>query len=206
MTNLAFTTASMFLKKAILFIVICLANSYAYGQEYMYVNTDNLILRDRPEKVYVVFAILHAACKVRIEPYESGYKNDKKATSRFYQVSITYNNDGTPGEDGIMEHYVGGWVEKRYLVSNLDKISVPIPDEKSGIVATEIALEPYMGDDEHNPNNGNARLFKAPKFKGGEKQPAPFKRIYHTGPRGGCFYMSEKGTKVYVDGKLCNGK
>lgn len=29
-------------------------------------------------------------------------------------------------------------------------------------------------------------------------------RIYHKGPRGGCFYYNSSGNKTYVDRKLCN--
>ncbi len=29
-------------------------------------------------------------------------------------------------------------------------------------------------------------------------------RVYHTGPRGGCYYYSASGSKVYVDRSYCN--
>jgi hypothetical protein len=31
-----------------------------------------------------------------------------------------------------------------------------------------------------------------------------YPRTYHTGPRGGCYYISSSGSKVYVDRSLCN--
>ena len=170
-----------------------------HGQEYMYVNTDNLILRDRPEKVYNVFAILHAPCRLKIEPYEDGYRDDKAVTRKFYQVSISYADD-----DGI-HHYTGGWVEKRYMVNDLDKVTLPGADKSAEIEASVVVMIPYMGDDEHNPNGGNAGAFQAPKYKGGEKQPPPYRKVYQLGPRGGCFYMNRKGNKEYVDPKFCKG-
>lgn len=69
-------------------LLLCLAIP-SIGQEYLYVNTDNLILRDRPEKKYIVFAILHAPCQVKVERYEDGYKNDRAVKEKFYRVSIS---------------------------------------------------------------------------------------------------------------------
>ena len=60
-----------------------------------------------------------------------------------------------------------------------------------------------MGDEEHNPNTSNAREFQPPKYKGGEKQAGPVKRVYHKGPRGGCYYVNDRGKKIYVDKGLC---
>jgi hypothetical protein len=31
-----------------------------------------------------------------------------------------------------------------------------------------------------------------------------YSRTYYTGPRGGCYYLSPSGKKVYVDRSLCN--
>src|ERR1035437_3454212 len=107
----------------LLFILLFIYSGTAIGQEYVYVNTDNLILRDRPEKIYNVFAILHSPCRVKIEPYEDGYKNDHAITKKFYQVSISYKDD-----DGT-HHYVGGWVEKKYVVDDPDKITVKNDDK-----------------------------------------------------------------------------
>ncbi len=28
--------------------------------------------------------------------------------------------------------------------------------------------------------------------------------VYHRGPRGGCYYITESGNKVYVDRSICN--
>ena len=167
------------------------------GQEYMYVNTDNLILRDRPERVYNVFAILHAPSRLKIEPYEDGYKNDRAVTGKFYRVSISYKDERGIG------HYSSGWVVKKYLVRELDSVTMPGADKSLDLLSSEPLFEPYMGDDKHNPNNGNAGRFRAPVFKGGEVQPMPVKRVYHTGSRDGCYYMGSKGKKVYVDSKYC---
>ena len=184
----------------LVFILLSAVSAIASGQEVVYVNTDNLVLRDRPEKMYNVFAILHASCPLKVERYEDGYKNDKAVTNKFYQVSISYNSD-----NGI-HHYVGGWVLKKFVVTDLSKITVPGVDTASQSLVSIVPLVRYMGDDEHNPNKGNAAQFLPPKYKGGEKQPGQVARIYHSGPRGGCYYLSGKGKKVYVDKKFCKDK
>ena len=172
----------------------------AYGQGYVYVNTHNLILRDRPEKIYMVLAILHPPCKLKVEPCERFYINNTIVKHKFYEVSISYKDD-----KGI-HHYVGGWVEKRYVVTGKDKITAPGTDMGLELNESEVKLIPGISDDRHDPNKFNAALFPAPKYKGGEKQPAPFKRIYHKGPKGGCYYVNQKGKKVYVDKHFCKGK
>ena len=179
-------------KSYLLLTLLIIAIVPAWAQQYMYVNTDNLILRDRPEKVYNVFAILHAPCRVKIEPYEQFYNKNHAVTSRFYDVSITY-------EDAGIHHYLNGWVEKKYLVADTNKIDVPGAKMNLDISESEVIVTPYIGDDKHNPNyKGSARDFQAPKYKGGEKQPEQFRKIYQKGPRGGCYYINAKGKKVYV--------
>ena len=190
----------IFVNKVLFIILLFITSGSVFGQEYVYVNTDNLILRDRPEKVYIVFAILHAPSRLKIEPYENGYKNDPAITKRFYQVSISYKDN-----DGIY-HYTDGWVEKKYVVDDPDKITVTGVDKHLDLTVTEPFLVPFMGEVEQDPNNGNAREFQAPKYKGGEKEPEPFKRVYHKGPRGGCYYVNGKGKKIYVDKGFCKDK
>jgi hypothetical protein len=178
-----------------LLTVMLLSYAKALGQEYGYVNTDSLILRDRPEKVYNVFAILHAPCQVTIEPYDNYYKNNRAVTGKFYE-----DNNG-------IHHHIGGWVEKRYMVDDPAKITVRGANMNLRIAESEVMLIPYIGDDKHNPNSHNTALrFQAPKYKGGEKQPEPFKKVYQTGARGGCYYVNAKGKKVYVDKKFCIDK
>jgi hypothetical protein len=162
------------------------------GQQYVYVNTDNLILRDRPEKKYTVFAILHAPCRLLKEAYEAGYKNDRPVTNRFYQVSFSYNDDA-----GI-HHHTGGWVEKKYVVNDRNSVTINTA-YRDTLNITEVPLIRYSGSDAHNPNQ-NASEFLPPKYKGGERQPQAMRRVYHKGPRGGCYYVNSKGRKVYVKG------
>src|SRR5437763_587365 len=101
-----------FMKNLYLFFIIFVTMPrYFYGQEYVYVNTDNLILRDRPEKKYMVLAILHAPCMLKVENYEDGYKNDKAITNKFLQVSFAYKDDET--HRSVLYR---GWVEKKYTV------------------------------------------------------------------------------------------
>lgn len=169
----------------------------ASGQEYVYVNTDNLILRDRPEHTYMVFAVLHAPCRLVLEPYGNGYANDKRVKSRFYLVSFSYDEDGN-------NHYVRGWVEKRYVVRERSKVRGLGIDTSLNLSATRPQLYSYMGDDKHNPNKFNAALYQAPRYKGGEPQPVAPKRVYHSGPRGGCYYINAKGKRVYVNSKMCS--
>ena len=183
-----------------LFILLLIISAPACGQEYVYVNTDSLILRDRPEKKYKVLAILHAPSRVKIAAIDKGYINDKAVNDRFYQVFFTHwKEDGT-------SLTMGGWVEKKYTVKSKAGITFPGADTTADLLFTDVPSIPYMGSDERDPNPFNCAEFPYPKYKGGEKhfdKAVKNKRVYHNGPRGGCYYLSVKGKKVYVDKKFC---
>lgn len=179
---------------ALLFILPC----RLYAQEFVYVNTDNLIMRDRPEKIYNVFAILHAPSKLKIEPYEDAYINNEAVKRTFYMVSISYRDNRR------IYHYVRGWVEKRYVITDKSKISAGGVDTVLDLDESEVASAPNKGFD--YVQDGSQGSFLPPKYRGGEKPAATLTRMYHKGPRGGCYYVNQKKKKVYVDKHFCNGK
>ncbi len=168
-----------------------------FAQDEVYVNTDNLVLRDRPEKDYFVFAILHAPCPLKVEPYELGYRNNKAVTDKFYQVSISWDD-----KKGI-HHYVGGWVKKKYVVSSRAAVTAKVTDSGSAIAASVVKLIKFMGLREDDPNPPNAAQFQPPRYKGGEIWQKPAKRVYHSGPKGGCYYIGKNGHRIYVDKTFC---
>ncbi len=179
-------------------LIFLLAAGIVSGQEVVYVNTANLILRDRPEKGYNVFCILQPPCPLKVDKYDDGYKNDKTVTDKFYRVSVSYTDN-----NGIY-HRIGGWVLKKYVVTNLAGVTVPGLNTRSQVEPSAVGL--FTEVDVDDGGRFNSALFPSPKYKGGELQPAPPKRVYHKGPRGGCFYIGSKGRKIYVDKNFCIGK
>ncbi len=176
---------------------LLIAVNIVSAQDTVYVNAHNLILRDRPETRYNVFAILQAGCPLKVEPFEDGYKNNKSVRSRFYRVLISYGNDAG-GSNRIF-----GWVEKRFVVPALGKVTVPGTDKTGTKPVTRFMLALHPGNDE---NKFNAGQFPPPLYKGAEHQPGAAKKTYHSGPRGGCYYLNASGRKVYVDKKFCGGR
>jgi len=178
--------------KHFLFLLL-LAAIKTSAQEHLYVNTNNLILRDRPEKKYNVYSILHARCKVDQRPYDDGYKNNKEVLRRFYRVGFTrWDQNGR-------SLTVSGWVEKKYMVRSLKQVRVPGSDTSA---ERSMTLIESTGD----AKRFNCAAYPYPKYKGGEKQfdiTTTGKRIYHRGPRGGCYYIGPNGNKRYVDAKFC---
>ncbi len=173
------------------------AANVVFAQDTVYVNTRNLILRDRPETRYNVFAVMQAGCPVKVEPYEDGYKGNKSVKSRFYRVLLRYANNA----GGYSRIY--GWVEKRFVVPALSKVTVAGTDKTGTKPLTELMQPVHPANDE---NKFNAAQFPPPAYKGGEYQPGIAKRVYHRGPRGGCYYLSANGRKVYVDKQFCGGR
>jgi hypothetical protein len=182
------------------YIVLCLPVfliQILYAQEFVYVNTDNLILRDRPEQKYMVFAILHAGCKLTIDHTDIGYNKNKAVNARFYHVSHTYVDSR-----GI-SHYQRRMDRKK--ICSLGPGVCCRAGHRNNSLA-EIHLIPYIGTTEDDPNEWNYTRFPYPKYKGGEKHfiiASRYKKVYHTGARGGCYYISATGRKVYVDSKYC---
>jgi hypothetical protein len=194
-------TAIFNFMRRVLLLLLSVLPLMATCQQVVYVNTDNLILRDRPEKYYMVYAILHAPCRLEVLPYDKSYKDDKAITSRFYQVGISYRQ-------GNINCRMIGFVEKRYVVADAAKIrtagidtsldiSFSQPDLHAGIV---------FKDFQEHPDRDNALLFLPPKYKGGERFPSRAEvRTYYRGARGGCYYIGKSGKRIYVDKHLCCG-
>ena len=178
--------------KKLVFSILFLLAGTAMAQEYVYVNTANLLLRDQPEKEYNVFDVLHAPCRLEVIPYSAGYET-KAIRDRFYHVALKIWFEKTK------KSYNGyGWVEKKYVVNAHDKITAHYTDSSQTIAYT---TSPVSRD---NPPKLNYRSYPYPKYKGGEKNFDVLNGAkYRKGPRGGCYYVNAKGRKVYVDAKMC---
>jgi hypothetical protein len=184
--------------KYLFYLVFIFLSITTSAQEFAYVNTDNLILRDRPEKNYRVQAILHAPAEVEIQPYLRIYQHNKVITDHFYRVRFVYKQSSSAT---VSTWY--GWVEKKYTVS----AEAEVTGRRADTTADVIYGISYMGADRRDPNPQNQAGFPPPKYKGGEtKFAAPFRKVYHRGARGGCYYINRKGHKQYVDPRFCGKK
>lgn len=179
-------------------LLLCLLTAgYTAAQEYVYVNTDNLIVRDRPEEQYMVYAILDAPSKLKVEPYEADY-NSKAIRDKYYHVSFSYTSDLG------FHHYTEGWVMKKYMASSPAAVTWRGADTTDELVLTDIPLISYVGSDDYDPNDWNYPEYPYPKYKGGETHfKGTTNHTYRKGPRGGCYYVNGKGRKVYVDNTFC---
>ncbi len=173
------------------------------GQEYVYANTNNLLIRDRPDKIYNVYAIANKGCVLKLQPITSGYENKKALTAGFYYINV--KSKQTKNGHTSMD----AWVSKRYVVKSLSEITYSKNDTSNNTFPELVDLIPYFGPEEDDPNNYNCYQYPWPKYKGGEKSfPSKHKpgHVYYRGPRGGCYYIAPSGRKVYVDGKFCKPK
>lgn len=173
------------------------------GQEYVYANTDKLLIRDRPEKLYLVYAIANRGCALQLQPDQKGYEDKKALIAGYYYIRAiskqTKNGHTT----------INGWVSKKYVVKSLSQVSHSPGDTSLNPYPELIDIIPYFGPAKDDPNNYNCYQYPWPKYKGGEKSfPSAHKpgHVYHRGPRGGCYYIAPSGRKVYVDGKFCKPK
>jgi len=194
------SVASSLSKSLLWFILLVSIPLVGRSQQYVYVNTDNLIMRDRPEKKYNVMAILHAPCKLTIAKSDVGYKNNKAVNDRFYQVEFTYS------DENHRHNYVHGWVEKRYAVGDTSLITAKVNNKALALNFNMVYPEPSNDFEDTYPDEMNWVQFLDSKYKGGEHLPPPVTRVYYTGPRGGCYYKTKDGRKVYVDKSFCKHK
>lgn len=193
----------------LLVLILLFVYSSTKGQQVMYVNTDNLIVRDRLDRDYNVSCIVHVPTRVIVQPVEGNFEGFESLSGKFSCIKFHFwqlNHFNT-------SEY--GFVEKKYLVNSLSKITVKDADTTLTVSVTRTPFErhKYYRYDHSMHDMGmefsNARDFKAPKYKGGNPLPLPPKskpRVYHSGPRGGCYYYNEKGKKVYVAATYCAGK
>lgn len=175
-------------------IIALLASLGTMAQEYVYANTENLLFRDRPEKTYRVFLILQPGCKLEIESMDRGYARNKEIVDKYYPVAIRYID-----ERGHTQ-YFGGYVMKKYCVKRLEEVAAKDVDTTMRLFEN-VPLYEYQ-----EPEDFNCALYKYPTYKGGELQFAPSitPKVYFEGPRGGCYYLSKNGNRIYVDKKFCN--
>jgi len=154
------------MKFRFVFFICCIVLSgHVWGQDYVYVNTNNLIFRDRPEKKYRVLAVLQPPTRLKVDHSDMTYSNNRAVNSKFYEVSFVIRNQET--KRSASYH---GWVERRYTVEHLSQIAKAGIDTNISLSAAIGDLIPYMGDDAHNPNKMNYQAFPYSKYKGGEKQ------------------------------------
>jgi hypothetical protein len=175
-----------------LFLVPLFISGIAIGQEYVYVNAKNLLLRSSPNRDYEVVEIVHPPTRLRVEPYPEPYDRSKAIMARYYYVRLFYYRPD------MWTRSCDGWVDKRYLVRSLSAITAPDTDTTLILSATSVRYDQKTAFD-----------FPPPRYKGGSPpmMPVPaMPREYHTGPYGGCFYYSTNRKKVYVDSKYCNGE
>ncbi len=173
------------------------------GQKYVYANTNNLLIRDRPDQIYNVYAIAHKGCAMKLQPIIKGYENKKSLIAGYYYIRV--KSKQTKNGHTSMD----GWVSKKYVVKSPTLVSYSKNDTSDNTYPDLVDLIPYFGPEEDDPNNYNCYQYPWPKYKGGEKSfPSTQKpgHVYHRGPRGGCYYVSPLGRKVYVDGKFCKPK
>jgi hypothetical protein len=190
---------------------ICLFGTPVAAQEYRYVNTDNLILRHTLDPAYNVFMILHAPTRVKILPYDEDVYTSPAMKKKFYRIEVFFLY-----QEQYAQFTIKGYVDKRYLVDAISKVTVPGVDTS---LAISVTMTNFNGVKQYSRacrdcypsvvEQSNSRSFNSPVYKGGNPPPAPVKpkpREYHPGPRGGCYYINEKGKRVYVAAINCAGK
>lgn len=67
-----------------------------------------------------------------------------------------------------------------------------VPTFIAGVIGTTF----WAGEQSRNNISGNSHV--------GVTENARLERVYRRGPRGGCYYISESGSRVYVDRSQCN--
>jgi hypothetical protein len=181
-------------KTAVAILLVCsVLGALAQNTSAVYITTDNFIVRDRPEPDYVVLLVLNRNCKVSTD--NTVYRNaaGEEMSGKFARIKFTYHN--TEG----LTCSVFGWADRHFVTA------IPPAADADTCRITPVDLMPFMGELAENPNKNNRFEFPYPKFKGGEQTLTKpnLDRKYHTGARGGCYYISTSGRKVYVDKKYC---
>lgn len=191
-------------------LILIIAAGIVSGQEYRYVNTDNLIMRTSMDRDYDVSCILHAPTRVKIIPYIGDARGKQPGDLPLYHISVTCYDSGN-----FNDIVYFGYADRKYLVNTPQQVTVPGIDPSLDVWLTVTPLERYekLWNCSEMTKTGieysNARQYRAPVYKGGNPLPLPPKpkpREYYTGPYGGCYYYNKAGKKVYVSSDFCKRK
>jgi hypothetical protein len=165
--------------------------------------TDSLALIERTKGYYFVNApqlSLLAQANVSskalgtIEPYSYVKKVQEKELNGYAKIKVIDWRDVDEAE---------GFVLATFLVNSLDKVTVSSPNRETafkGYFASFIK----KSDSPSNSSSYQSSQFKSTPSSTKTTRSSEPSRTYYRGPRGGCYYYSSSGKKVYVDHSYCN--
>ena len=100
-----------------------------------------------------------------------------------------------------------GWVLRHYLVSTMDSTLLPTAAVPARTYTTTkvVTTRRYVPVTEANRSYGEGGkvVHVVATGSAAPRAAASSARSYSTGPRGGCYYLSSSGKKVYVDHSYC---
>lgn len=156
-----------------------------------YVNATSLNLRQTPSVTGTIVCQLHAAAGIYVEkPFEAKY-NTPEIRQKWAYVEWPLDLEGM---------IFTGFVERKFLVSTSDSVTVPA----SGEEITLVQKMPGMSVVSNRVTVPGSRNVPFPTVQKRTVGRAAGSRQYYTGPRGGCYYLNASGKKEYVDRSLCN--
>jgi hypothetical protein len=80
----------------------------------------------------------------------------------------------------------------------ITELKLKIETLKNKVKVLEKQLKNQTRDSDLNINSGSVNYLKTKKKRNKSG------RVYHRGPRGGCYYYNSRGNKQYVPRSLCN--
>ena len=125
---------------------------------------------------------VYAAEEIQIRQYGDA------AVVVFRLVGNTTKNDGT--KTVINNFNTGTFIKRKGKWQVVAWQSTIIPDPKAAAQTSDIEAKPAA--------------LASPQSGVVQQAPPAGSRTYLKGSRGGCYYLSPSGTKVYVDHKFCN--
>ena len=96
---------------------------------------------------------------------------------------------------------VDGWIDMNDKVDNIFQLSVS--DSLMNMLKSGVAYRRFEPSAWQQAQDAKAAAEEA-KAERAENSSSKRKRIYITGPRGGCYYINDNGNKVYVDHSYCH--
>jgi hypothetical protein len=128
------------MKKYLVMLMLSLFSLLSYSQQYMYVNTDTLPLREYPDYKSAVTLLLHAPCKIAVEEIADTSAEARELSKDWAPVKF-FLSDGS--WLGGTTYY--GYVLKRHLVPDLSQVTVENVDTTMLLSVTLLATDSTAG-------------------------------------------------------------
>lgn len=179
--------------KRLLLVVALALSTFAAQAQVRYATGGHLAIQTQPSMGFELPAYLGAGDSAQVvspQPSDNPRHLSENMRRNFVYVSYPAYRDQQAGT---------GWVLRHYLVSTRDSTLLPV----AAVPARTYTTTKVVTTRRYVPVTEATRPYAETGKVNRVVVAGSAARSYYSGPRGGCYYLSAAGKKVYVDRSYC---